>query len=72
MIGMKKVKDNIVDQIVYFLSGIEENSNMLHTVITGSPGVGKTALGRIIGEIYYHMGVLKGTGKKYVDPQTGI
>jgi hypothetical protein len=71
MIGMKKVKDNIVDQIVYFLSGIEENNNMLHTVITGSPGVGKTVLGRIIGEIYYSMGILKGSGKKYVDPLTG-
>lgn len=71
MIGMKKVKQNIVNQIVYFLSGLEENNNMLHTVITGSPGVGKTVLGRIVGEIYYHMGILKGSGKKYVDPLTG-
>lgn len=71
MIGMKKVKENIVNQIIYFLSGLEENNNMLHTVITGSPGVGKTVLGRIVGEIYYHMGILKGSGKKYIDPLTG-
>lgn len=71
MIGMKTVKSNIVDQIVYFLSAIEDNDNMMHTVITGSPGVGKTVLGRIIGEIYYHMGILQGNGKKHIDPLTG-
>ena len=64
MIGMKNVKQNIVDQIVYFLSGIEENDNMLHTVITGSPGVGKTVLGKIIAEIYFHMGIIQGSPKK--------
>ena len=31
---------------------------MLHTVITGPPGVGKTELGRILGRIYKAMGVL--------------
>merc|ERR1711991_1200935 len=35
------------------------NDDMLHTVITGPPGVGKTELGRILGHIYKGMGVLK-------------
>jgi SpoVK/Ycf46/Vps4 family AAA+-type ATPase len=43
---------------------------MLHTVITGPPGVGKTLLGTIIGEIYYNLGIVKGNGKRYIDPIT--
>jgi hypothetical protein len=34
------------------------NNDMLHTVITGPPGVGKTELGKILGNIYKAMGVL--------------
>lgn len=72
VIGMSNVKDSIVDQIIYFLQSFEENNNMLHTIIEGPPGVGKTMLGYILGKIYYNMGVLKGsqnainslTGKK--------
>lgn len=38
------------------------NNDMLHTVITGSPGVGKTELGKILGHVYKALGVLsKGT-----------
>jgi len=37
-------------------------TDMLHTVITGPPGVGKTQVARIIGKIYCNMGILsKGT-----------
>ena len=32
---------------------------MLHTVIEGPPGVGKTMLGKILGEIYYNLGIIK-------------
>jgi len=72
VIGMDSVKKSIVDQIIFFLQGFEKNKNMLHTVIQGPPGVGKTMLGFILGKIYYNMGVLKGsanainslTGKK--------
>ena len=34
------------------------NDDMLHTVITGSPGTGKTELGKILGKVYKAMGVL--------------
>jgi SpoVK/Ycf46/Vps4 family AAA+-type ATPase len=37
---------------------------MLHTVIQGPPGVGKTLLGRLLGEIYYNLGVIKGNKDK--------
>lgn len=34
------------------------NNDMMHTVITGLPGVGKTELGQILGRIYTAMGLL--------------
>jgi SpoVK/Ycf46/Vps4 family AAA+-type ATPase len=70
VVGMENVKKTIVNQIVYFLSGLDVNDDMLHTVITGPPGVGKTLLGNIIGEIYYKLGIVNGNGNKYVDPIT--
>jgi hypothetical protein len=42
----------------YNLPCIQTNTDMLHTVITGPPGVGKTCLARILGKIYTAMGLL--------------
>jgi len=59
MIGLQKIKENIVNQIVYFLSGLQSGSeDMMHTVIEGPPGSGKTEVGRILGEVYQTMGIL--------------
>lgn len=78
MVGMQSVKENIVNQIVFFLQGFNRkenckqcmdcvcnlpctknfNNDMLHTVITGSPGTGKTELGKILGQVYKAMGIL--------------
>jgi SpoVK/Ycf46/Vps4 family AAA+-type ATPase len=70
VVGMNNVKKNIVNQIVYFMSGLDINDDMLHTVITGPPGVGKTLLGNIIGEIYFKLGIVKGNGVKHINPIT--
>lgn len=67
-VGMESVKTSIVNQIVYFMSSFESNDNMLHTVITGPPGTGKTMLGKIIGEIYYKLGIIKGSGSSETNP----
>jgi SpoVK/Ycf46/Vps4 family AAA+-type ATPase len=70
MIGMSELKNNIVDQILYFAQGLHKNNNALsgdfmHTVIYGPPGTGKTEIAKIIGKIYSNIGVLnKGTFKK--------
>ena len=69
MIGMKNLKDNIIDQVLYYVQGFHEmeNSanNYLHTVIYGPPGTGKTEIAKIIGKIFSRLGILKnGTFKK--------
>lgn len=65
MIGLEDVKKSIVGHITYFLAKLDESHNdMMHTVITGPPGVGKTELGKILGEIYFNMGILEGNKNK--------
>ena len=69
MIGMKDLKNNIVDQILYFVQELHKNKNssgeLLHTVIYGPPGTGKTEIAKIMGKIYSKIGILsKGTFKK--------
>lgn len=79
IIGMKNVKDKLVDQILYFLQGyhnkgkkclecidcdfgitcMKNQSDMLHTAITGPPGVGKTMLAKHLAILYNKMGILK-------------
>jgi chromosomal replication initiation ATPase DnaA len=67
MIGMKKLKEDIVDQILYYMQNLHTSSNndFMHTVIYGPPGTGKTEIAKIIGSIFSKMGILnKGTFKK--------
>jgi len=60
VIGMDNVKKSIVNQIIYFIQDFQDkNSDMLHTVIQGPPGVGKTMLGQIIAEIYYYLDIIE-------------
>ena len=67
MIGMKKAKDDIFEMIIYYLQGFEKrNRNMLHSVIEGPPGVGKTRLGKIMAKIYCAMGIIPSSNFKYV------
>lgn len=67
LIGLKSIKDSIVDMILYYLQHFEhKNKNMLHTIIEGPPGVGKTEVGRIIGEIYSALGVIPSNKFKIV------
>ena len=60
LIGMDNVKKTIVGHILYYTQNLEnENKDMLHTVIEGPPGVGKTEIGKILGEIYVNLGIIK-------------
>ena len=71
MIGMKNLKENIVDQIIFYIQNLHtlksniKGNDFMHTVIYGHPGTGKTEIAKIIGSIFSKMGVLsKGTFKK--------
>jgi len=74
MIGIKNIKENIVDQIIFYIQDLHlietktkqdlENNkkivsnDFLHTVIYGSPGTGKTEIAKIMGSIFSKMGIL--------------
>ncbi len=65
MIGLANIKKNLVGQIIYHLQKLDSvEDDMMHTVIQGSPGVGKTMLGHILGDIYFNMGIIKGNNKR--------
>jgi chromosomal replication initiation ATPase DnaA len=60
MIGMDLVKQDIVDHILFRIQNLDTgNQDMMHTVIQGPPGVGKTEVAKIIGKVYLAMGILK-------------
>jgi len=65
MIGMKNMKKNILDQILYFVQDLHlggkgiSRGDYLHTVIYGPPGTGKTHVAKIIGKIFSKLGILK-------------
>jgi SpoVK/Ycf46/Vps4 family AAA+-type ATPase len=58
MIGMEDIKKSLADQLMYFLQGFEYK-HALHTIIEGPPGVGKTCLGKILGNIYLNLECIK-------------
>ena len=69
MVGMKTLKSNIVDQILFFVQNLHVNKDasgdFMHTVIYGPPGTGKTEVAKLMGSIYSKIGILdKGTFKK--------
>jgi len=65
MIGMKNMKNSILEQILYFIQELhlskkgEGQGDFMHTVIYGPPGTGKTEIAKLIGKIYAKMGILK-------------
>jgi len=59
MIGMKNIKNNILDQILFYMQKLQsKNGDFMHTVIYGSPGTGKTEVAKIIGKIFCNLGIL--------------
>lgn len=67
MVGMTEAKSSIILQLKSLVVKTLESKpgmdvfegQMLHTVITGPPGVGKTELGKILARIWQALGILK-------------
>ena len=73
MIGMNSLKENIVDQLLFYIQnlhtlnakGHQSGNDFMHTVIYGPPGTGKTEIAKIMGDIFSKIGILnKGTFRK--------
>lgn len=73
LIELHEAKQSIVLQLKYILMRMSDDSEvsegnifdnqMLHTVISGPPGTGKTELGKILAKIWHSLGLLSGTAK---------
>jgi SpoVK/Ycf46/Vps4 family AAA+-type ATPase len=79
MIGMKKLKKSILQQMIYFIQKLHLSDNTTnkhkfalkqddfkHTMFTGPPGTGKTEMAKIIGNMYAKLGILKNNTFKKV------
>ena len=64
MVGLGKLKEHLLYQILFFCQNLQ-GSEMMHTVLMGPPGVGKTTVAQLLGKMYTKLGFLtKGTFKQ--------
>lgn len=60
MIGQNKIKNQVANLILYYSLHLnKKEDDLLHTIIDGEPGTGKTEFAQKIAKIYLKMGVLK-------------
>lgn len=60
MIGLAAIKGKTFDIIAHYaLNKTPQPTDLMHMVISGPPGVGKTEVGKLIGKIVLGLGVLK-------------
>ncbi len=58
LVGMAGLKQTVVDFVVCQLQGMDR-TEMLHTVLYGPPGVGKTTVAVILARLYYLLGFVE-------------
>jgi SpoVK/Ycf46/Vps4 family AAA+-type ATPase len=78
LVGLKEAKQKLLSLVIYYLQKLdrrleteEENVNlyerdMLHTVVYGGPGTGKTTYIEVLAKIYAALGILKSAKVSYV------
>jgi len=57
MIGLNDLKTQIAKQIMFFILGLN-SEEMMHTIISGPPGMAKTTVANKLGAIYASLGFL--------------
>ena len=58
MIGLHSFKEQFVKQISYYLSESKARDILMHTIICGDAGTGKTTISKLIGKAYNKSGIL--------------
>lgn len=64
IIGMRQFKADVIKTIKDYIQSDDTSDNRLHSVISGSPGCGKTTLAKILAKIYYSMGIIQKEASK--------
>jgi SpoVK/Ycf46/Vps4 family AAA+-type ATPase len=62
VIGMNSIKQRILDFFFFYFQNFtkkDQGKEMMHTIIEGPPGSGKTEVAKILGKLYYKMGLVK-------------
>lgn len=52
LIGQEQLKHQVAQQVLYLLNKTNTTRPMLHTVLSGPPGTGKTTIGKILCGVY--------------------
>lgn len=60
LIGMSKLKQKVLDIVLFHIQGLANpnDDGLHHVVISGNPGVGKTAVVDILAKLYHALGML--------------
>lgn len=81
MIGNAEIKESVAMQITYLImekdrtlkdKSLESDDVMLHTLLCGPPGVGKTEIGKILARIWYALGFLDTSNVGKIKPPSDI
>lgn len=58
-IGMKELKTDILNQLLYFIQGFQGDEEYMHMILFGPPGTGKTEIAMCLGKLFCKLGILK-------------
>jgi len=59
LVGMDDLKKDIIEKIKHILLDLADPNYMYHCIISGPPGVGKSTVAKIYGEILSKLGIIK-------------